>query len=69
MRVLTSASARQLFTAMVAIIVDYALIVWMHALDPGTTKTIKQVQKIGGQVVIEAFSSVAGAIAEAEAHI
>ena len=66
---LTPASARQLFIATVAPVVDYASTVWMHALGPGTTKIIKQVQKLGGQAITGAFSSVAGAIAEAEVYI
>ena len=69
MHALTSASARQLFNATVAPVVDYASAIWMHAVGPATTKTIRQIQKLGGQTITEAFSSVACAIAEAEAYI
>ena len=43
--------------------------VWMHTLDPTTTKTIRQIQKLGGQAITGASSSVAGVVAEAEAYI
>ena len=69
MHVLTSASARQLFNATVAPVVDYASAVWMHAVGPATTKTIRQIQKLGGQAITGAFGSVACAVAEAEAYI
>ena len=69
MRTLTSAAARQLFNATVAPVINYASSVWMHTLGPTTTKTIRQIQKLGGQAVTGAFSSVAGAVSEAEAYI
>ena len=69
MRTLTCAAARQLFNTTVVPIIDYASSVWMHILGPATTKTIRQIQKLGGQAIIGAFSSVAGAVSEAEAYI
>ena len=69
MYALTPLSARQLFGSTVAPVVDYASSIWMHAMGAATTKTMRQIQKIGGQTITGAFSSVAGAIAEAEAHI
>ena len=41
----------------------------MHTLGPSTTKVIRQIQKLGGQAITGAFSSVAEAIVEAEAYI
>ena len=38
-------------------------------MSTSTTKTIRQIQRLGGQAITAAFSSVAEAIAEAEAHI
>ena len=38
-------------------------------MSTSTTKTIRQIQRPGGQAITGAFSSAAGAIAEAEAHI
>ena len=69
MRTLTTAAARQLFNATVAPVINYASAVWMHTLGPATTKTIRQIQKLGGQAITGAFSSVAGAVSEAEAYI
>ena len=65
----TTAAARQLFNATVAPVIDYASAVWMHTLGPATTKTIRQIQKLGGQAITGAFSSIVGAVSEAEAHI
>ena len=58
-----------LFNATVAPVMDYASSVWMHTLGPTTTKTIRKIQNLGGQAIAGAFSSVAGAVAEAEAYI
>ena len=69
MRTLTLAAARQLFNATVAPVIDYASSVWLHTLGPTTTKTIRQIQKLGGQAVISAFSLVVGVVSEAEAYI
>ena len=69
MRALTPSSARQLFGATVAPVVDYASFIWIHSLGTSTSKTMRQIQKLGGQAVTGAFSTVAGAIAEAEAFI
>ena len=69
MRMLSPIIARQLFIATVAPVIDYASSIWMHTLGPSTTRVISQIQKLGGQAITGAFSSVAGAIVEAEAYI
>jgi hypothetical protein len=60
--------ARQLFHSAVIPVVDYANTVWMHAgqrhLGP-----LNRIQRIGGQAVTGAFSTVATAVVEAEASI
>ncbi|KAK7583226.1 hypothetical protein V3481_012568 [Fusarium oxysporum f. sp. vasinfectum] len=62
-------TTRQLFTAMVAPVVDYASNVWMHACKTASAYAIHRVQRIGAQAVIGSFTSVATGVAEAEAHI
>ncbi|KAH7464117.1 hypothetical protein FOMA001_g17824 [Fusarium oxysporum f. sp. matthiolae] len=62
-------TTRQLFTAMVAPVVDYASNVWMHACKTASAYTIHRVQRIGAQAIIGSFTSVATGVAEAEAHI
>ena len=69
MRALSPSTARQLFTATVAPIIDYASSIWMHTLGPSITKVIRQIQKLGGQAITGAFNSVAEAIVKAEACI
>ena len=66
---LSPATARQLFTAMVAPTVDYASNVWRHACIGKRAKMLDQVQKIGAQAITGAFRTVATSVAEAEAHI
>jgi ribonuclease HI len=62
-------TTRQLFTAMVAPVVDYASNVWMHACKTVSTYAIHRVQRVGAQAIIGSFTSVATGVAEAEAHI
>ncbi|RKL00430.1 hypothetical protein BFJ70_g17447, partial [Fusarium oxysporum] len=62
-------TTRQLFTAMVAPVVDYASNVWMHACKTVSAYAIHRVQRIGAQAIIGSFTSVATGVAEAEAHI
>ena len=66
---LSPATARQLFTAMVAPVVDYASNVWRHSCNGKKAKWLDRVQKIGAQAITGAFRTVAIAVAEAEAHI
>ncbi|EAQ85551.1 hypothetical protein CHGG_09565 [Chaetomium globosum CBS 148.51] len=66
---LSPATARQLFTAMVAPVVDYASSVWMHQCNWKTAPAIHRVQRVAAQGIIGTFSTVATRVAEAEAHI
>src|SRR5436190_21850857 len=61
--------AWQLFTSMVALVVDYASNVWMHTFKDKLIGPINRVQRIGAQAIIGTFLTVAMSIAEAEAHI
>ncbi|KAJ6436766.1 Chromo domain protein [Purpureocillium lavendulum] len=69
LRGLTPATARQLFTAMVTPVVDYASNVWMHACRYKRVGPINRVQRVGAQAIIGTFMTVATSIAEAEASI
>lgn len=69
LRGLTPATARQLFTATVAPVVDYASNVWMHRFIYRLMGPINRVQRAGAQAIIGTFSTVATSVAEAEAHI
>lgn len=66
---LSPATARQLFTAMVAPAVDYASNVWRPACVHKRAKLLDRVQRMGAQAVTGAFRTVATSVAEAEAHI
>jgi ribonuclease HI len=61
--------ARQLFTATVAPVMDYASNVWMYACGDRLIKAVNRVQRIGAQAIVGTFNSVATAVAEAEANI
>ena len=69
LRGLSPATARQLFTAMVSPVVDYASNVWRHACIYKAAKMLDRVQRIGAQAITGAFRTVATSVAEAEAHI
>lgn len=69
LRGLSPATARQLFTATVAPVVDYASNVWMHRVKDRLKGPINRVQKAGAQAIVGTFSTVATSVAEAEAHI
>ena len=66
---LSPATARQLFTATVTPVVDYASNVWMHECRYKAAIPINRVQKIGAQAIVGTFMTVATSVAEAEAHI
>ena len=66
---LSPATARQLFTATVAPVVDYASSVWMHECQYKAARPIHRIQKIGAQAIVGTFMTVATSVAEAEAHI
>ena len=67
MRSLTPSSARQLFHATVAPVINYASTVWAHTLGFSADKTFRHIQKLGAQAVTGAFNSVARGVLEAEA--
>jgi hypothetical protein len=69
LRGLSPATAQQLFTLIVAPVVDYALSVWMHACKDKAIRLINQVQRVGAQAIMGTFLTVATSIAETEAHI
>ncbi|EHK19849.1 uncharacterized protein TRIVIDRAFT_193271 [Trichoderma virens Gv29-8] len=69
LRGLPTATARQLFSATVAPIVDYASNIWMHAYRYRNTAPINRVQRIGAQAIVGTFLTVATSIAEIEASI
>ena len=69
LRGLSPLTARQLFTSMVAPVVDYASNVWMHECNWKAAPAINRVQRIGAQAIVGTFSTVATRIAEAEADI
>ena len=69
LRMTSPSTARQLFTATVAPVVDYASNVWMHACQGQAMAALNRVQRIGGQAIIGAFRTVATTVAEAEASI
>lgn len=69
LRGLSPATARQLFTATVAPVVDYASNVWMHRFIYRLMAPINRVQKAGAQAIVGTFNTVATSVAEAEAHI
>jgi hypothetical protein len=69
LRGLSPATARQLFTAIVAPAVDYTSNIWMHACKDKAIRPINQVQRVGAQAIVRTFLTVATSVAEAEAHI
>ena len=66
---LSPSTARQLFSSTVAPVVDYASNVWMHVFKDRLLGPINRVQRTGAQAIVGTFSTVATAVAEAEAHI
>jgi ribonuclease HI len=68
-RMVSPSTARQLFGATVAPVMDYASNVWMHSCGWKTMPSMNRVQRIGAQAITGSFRSVATAVAEAEASI
>lgn len=66
---LPPSTARQLFTATVAPVVDYASNVWMHECRYKSAIPFNRIQKIGAQAIVGTFMTVATSVAEAEATI
>jgi hypothetical protein len=69
LRLVSPRTARQLFGATVAPVMDYASSVWMHACGGKGLTLMNRVQKVGAQAITGAFRTVAVAIAESEASI
>ncbi|KZL63403.1 reverse transcriptase, partial [Colletotrichum incanum] len=69
LRGLSPATARQLFTATVAPVVDYASNVWMHRYKDKLIGPINRIQRVSAKAIIGTFLTVATNVAEAEAHI
>ncbi|KAM3502786.1 hypothetical protein MY11210_008956 [Beauveria gryllotalpidicola] len=61
--------ARQLFTAAVAPVMDYASTVWMHACGARELAWLNRAQMEGARAITGAFRGVATSVAEAEANI
>ena len=66
---ISPSTARQLFNATVAPVIDYASNVWKYAGGAQADAMINRVQRIGAQAITGTFRTVAIAIAEAEADI
>jgi hypothetical protein len=69
LRRVSPSTARQLFGATVAPVVDYASNVWMHACGYKSMALMNRIQKVGAQANTGVFRTVATAVAEAEASI
>ena len=69
LRMTTPSTARPLFTATIAPIMDYALNIWEHACTQPAMTAFNRVQKVGAQAITGAFRTVLTAVAEAEASI
>jgi hypothetical protein len=69
LRLVSPSTARQLFGATVAPVVDYASNVWMHACGCKGMTLMNRIQRLGAQAVTGVFRMVATAMAEAEASI
>ena len=69
LRLVSPSTARQLFGATVAPVVDYASNVWMHACGCKGMAILNRVQRVGAQAITGVFRTVSTAVAEAEASI
>jgi hypothetical protein len=69
LRGLSTSTARQLFTSTVNPVVDYASNVWMHAFKDKAIGPITRFQRVGAQVIVGTFLTVATSVAKTEAHI
>jgi hypothetical protein len=69
LRMTSPSTARQLFGATVAPVMDYASNIWSHACTGSAMPALNRVQRIGAQAIIGVFRTVATAIGEAEASI
>ncbi|EAQ85633.1 hypothetical protein CHGG_06886 [Chaetomium globosum CBS 148.51] len=69
LKMLSPRTARQLFVATVAPVMDYAANVWMHACGEKALSWLNRAQKIGALAITGAFRTAATAVVEAEASI
>ena len=69
LRGLRASTARQLYTSTVAPIMDYAAPVWFPKATKASVRQLERGQRIGAQAIISSFSTVALAVAEAEAGL
>jgi hypothetical protein len=69
LRSLNPRTARQLFAATVAPVVDYASNVCLHACKYRRAGPINRVQRSGANAIVGTFLTVATSVAEAEAYI
>jgi hypothetical protein len=69
LKMLSPSTARQLFNATVAPVMDYASNAWMHAIKEPAMAALNRAQRIRAQAITGAFRTVSVAIAEAEAYI
>ena len=69
LRMTSPSTARQLFGATVAPVVDYASNIWSHACGSSRMPALNRVQRTGAQAITGVFCTVSTAIGEAEACI
>jgi hypothetical protein len=69
LKMLSPRTARQLFTATVAPVMDYASVVWSHARGERELNWFNRAQKMGARAITGAFRTVSTAVSEAEASI
>jgi hypothetical protein len=69
LRLVSPRTARELFGATVAPVVDYASNVWMHARKCKGTALMNRVQIFGAQAIMGVLRTVVTVVAEAEASI
>jgi hypothetical protein len=69
LRMLSPSTARQLFGATVAPVMDYASTIWMHACGQAEMAVLNRAQRMGAQAITGVFRTVATAVGEAEACI
>src|ERR1700730_18112429 len=69
LRLVSPSTTRQLFRGTVALVVDYASNVWIHACRCKGLALINRMKRAGAQAIIGAFRIVATAVAQAETSI
>jgi hypothetical protein len=69
LRMTSPSTARKLFGATVAPVVDYASNIWSHACGSSEISALNRVQRTGAQAITGVFRTVATGVGEAEASI